>query len=139
MGDRQSHIDNLARVIEAYLSARDQSPRWFALKAGLSSSYVYKILKREDFSPTIDYLTKISDAMGMQLGDLLRQIGMIDTGKPQTIFSTTELFDKIPEEYKELFKGGNEEYLQLAKKMVAAEVDPVLVERIVKAMLDVDT
>lgn len=133
----KSQIDRLARVIEAYLGARDQSSRWFALKADVSPSYIYKILNRESFSPTIDMLTKISSAMGIELGDLLRQSEIIETNEPQHIFSTTELFDRIPKQYQELFKGKNEQYLELAQKMLAAEVEPGKVERVIRAMLDI--
>lgn len=131
----KSRIAKLAQLIKTYTSERDITPREFAIRADVSPSYVYKILKNEEFSPTIDMLTKISKAMGMELGQLLRVCQFIETSKPQEYFSTTELINQIPDKYKSLFKGHNEQYLQFAQKLLASDVDPAEIEIVLQAYL----
>lgn len=132
----KSQIAKLAQIISDYMSDRDISARQFARNADISPSYVYAILKEDDLSPTIDMLAKIAKALGIDLGELLTYCGLINTGGPQSYFSTRELFDKIPDEYKPLFKGKNESYLQFAQKMLAFEVPPEKLEIVLKAYLD---
>ena len=85
---------------------------------------------------TTDVLTKISKAMGVNLGDLLRACKLIDTDNPQNYFSTAELFNKIPEKYKDLFKGNNEVYIEFARKMLAKDVSLEKLEKILDAFLE---
>lgn len=131
------HIDGLAAFIEHYLEAKGISARELAIKADLSASYIYNILKRKNFQPTVESLARLARAMNISSGDLLRASGYIDTDGEQSIWSTSELVHAIPEKYRHLFSGKNERYIQFAEEMAKHEVDPKYLEKVLRAFLDV--
>lgn len=130
------HIRKLAEIIEAYVAERGVSARELALKAEVSPSYIYKILKRVPFQPTVDTLARIARAMNLSVGDLLRYCKYIDTDSKQQIYSTSELLDRIPEQYRHLFIGKNEKYVQFAVRLAREEIEPEKLDRLLRVYLE---
>ena len=68
---------DLGQVIKKYIHDHKMTTRAFAIKAGLSSTYLSYIIRNETSvgkppSPTIDVYKACAEAMGMSLGELIR-------------------------------------------------------------------
>lgn len=80
--------------------------------------------------PEIDLLQKFADFFDVSLDYLL---GRADIRKPESkqIYDAEELIDLLPEEYRDLFREQNIQYIKFAKEMMKSEIDPeVLLELI---------
>lgn len=74
----------LGDLIKQYRNEHQLSLREFATRCGLSHAYIDKLEKGHDprtgkkVEPTLETLTRVSEAMGISLNDILTKIGYID-------------------------------------------------------------
>ena len=104
---------DLGQVIKQYIREHKMTLRSFALKTGLSSTYLSYIIKNKTStgkspSPTIDVYKSCAKAMGMDVDELVR----ITEGMSQPRFSeaTRRLFRAL--------NGASEEEIMKAVKII---------------------
>ncbi|MTI46667.1 helix-turn-helix domain-containing protein [Sporosalibacterium faouarense] len=124
-------MNKLSQIISNYIETNNLTLREFADKCSLSHSYIAKLKNGFDprskhlIHPTMDTIVKLSNAMNIDVKELLLKSGYIDNNDNHILIDT-----QIPRDLKEI----GIEYLELAKEMQDKEIPPEDIKKIISIL-----
>ncbi len=131
----QESIAKLAQIVRDYMGKRDISVREFAKLADVSSSHVQNIRSGELSDIKVSTLTKIAQAMGMSLADLMVKIGLAD--KPREFVSASGLSKNALDTYKDTLDKHGDILIRITEKIAYSDINPKQIEKIVDIIAEI--